>query len=203
MPDAATRSALYNPRRCTASSRPRSIPATRPCTLPQGRSRASDARAAARAPATRWRSSTAADTSSSRGSSTAASRDVRVQLLSRVEPAAEAAVPLTLVQAVLKGDKMDDVVRDAVMLGVAADSADRHRRTETTVAALTRGGAPRSLAARGARVGQAVAPRGVARDPQAAHLRKLARRAAAGAALMLVEPAAASERAAVSSAAAS
>ena len=31
-------------------------------------------------------------------------RDVRVQLLSRVEPAAEPAVHLTLVQAILKGD---------------------------------------------------------------------------------------------------
>ena len=43
-----------------------------------------------------------------------------MQLLSRVEPAAEPTVSLTLAQAVLKGDKMDDVVRDAVMLGVAA-----------------------------------------------------------------------------------
>ena len=42
-----------------------------------------------------------------------ARRDVRVQLLSRVEPAAEPPVPLTLAQAVLKADKMDDVVRDA------------------------------------------------------------------------------------------
>ena len=50
----------------------------------------------------------------------AARRDVRVQLLSRIEPAAEPTVPLTLAQAVLKADKMDDVVRDAVMLGVAA-----------------------------------------------------------------------------------
>ena len=50
----------------------------------------------------------------------AARRDVRVQLLSRVEAAAELPVSLTLAQAILKGDKMDDVVRDAVMLGVAA-----------------------------------------------------------------------------------
>src|SRR5438105_1098841 len=63
-------------------------------------------------------------------------RDVRVQLLSRVEPAAEAAVPLTLVQAVLKGDKMDDIVRDAVMLGVAAIQPIVTKRTETTVATL-------------------------------------------------------------------
>ena len=35
-------------------------------------------------------------------------------------PPPEPAVALTLAQAVLKGDKMDDVVRDAVMLGAAA-----------------------------------------------------------------------------------
>ena len=71
---------------------------------------------------------------------TADRRDVRLQLLSRVEPAAEAAVALTLVQAVLKGDKMDDVVRDAVMLGVAAIQPIVTTRTEVTVAALTRSG---------------------------------------------------------------
>ena len=62
-----------------------------------------------------------------------------MQLLSRVEPAAESAVRLTLAQAVLKGDKMDDVVRDAVMLGVAAIQPIVTRRTEATVAALMRG----------------------------------------------------------------
>ena len=51
----------------------------------------------------------------------AASRDrVQVDLIERVTPVPEARVPLTLVQAVLKGDKMDDVVRDATMMGVAA-----------------------------------------------------------------------------------
>jgi 16S rRNA (uracil1498-N3)-methyltransferase len=69
----------------------------------------------------------------------AARRDVRVQLLSRVEPAAELPVALILVQAVLKADKMDDVVRDAVMLGVAAIQPLVTKRTETTVAALQRG----------------------------------------------------------------
>jgi 16S rRNA (uracil1498-N3)-methyltransferase len=67
-------------------------------------------------------------------------RDVRVQLLSRLEPAREPAVPLTLVQAVLKGDKMDDVVRDAVMLGAAALQPIVSARSETTVAALARAG---------------------------------------------------------------
>jgi 16S rRNA (uracil1498-N3)-methyltransferase len=66
-------------------------------------------------------------------------REVRVQVLSRIEPAAEAAVSVTLAQAILKADKMDDIVRDAVMLGVAAIQPLVTRRTEATVAALLRG----------------------------------------------------------------
>ena len=66
-------------------------------------------------------------------------RDVRVQIVSRLDPAAEPGVALTLAQAVLKGDKMDDVIRDAVMLGVAAIQPVVTRRSETTVAALMRG----------------------------------------------------------------
>ncbi len=69
----------------------------------------------------------------------AAPRDTRVQLLSRVDPPPESIVPVTLAQAVLKGDKMDDVVRDAVMLGVAAIQPLVTKRTESTVAALVRG----------------------------------------------------------------
>jgi 16S rRNA (uracil1498-N3)-methyltransferase len=68
----------------------------------------------------------------------AAKRDARVQLVSPIEPAAEASVPITLVQAVLKADKMDDVVRDAVMMGVASLQPIVTRRTETTVAAVMR-----------------------------------------------------------------
>src|SRR5919112_2622098 len=45
---------------------------------------------------------------------------VRVTLLEPIVPAPEMRVPLTLVQAVLKGDKMDAVVRDATMMGAAA-----------------------------------------------------------------------------------
>ena len=69
----------------------------------------------------------------------AARRDVVVQLMSRVEPAAELAVHLTLAQGVLKGDKMDDVIRDAVMLGVSAIQPVVTKRSESTVAALLRG----------------------------------------------------------------
>ena len=66
-------------------------------------------------------------------------RDVRVQLVSRIEPAAEPTVALTLAQAVIKGDKMDDIIRDAVMLGVAAVQPLVTSRTESTVAQLTNG----------------------------------------------------------------
>jgi 16S rRNA (uracil1498-N3)-methyltransferase len=66
-------------------------------------------------------------------------RDVRLQIVSRLEPAAESSVALTLAQAVLKGEKMDDVIRDAVMLGVAAIQPVVTRRSETTVAALLKG----------------------------------------------------------------
>jgi 16S rRNA (uracil1498-N3)-methyltransferase len=65
-------------------------------------------------------------------------RSVRVQLVSRLEAAAEPAVALTLVQAVIKGDKMDDIVRDAVMLGVTAIQPVVTKRAEVTVAALMR-----------------------------------------------------------------
>jgi 16S rRNA (uracil1498-N3)-methyltransferase len=50
----------------------------------------------------------------------AARGSVQVELLDAIEPAPEPRVPLTLVQAVLKGDKMDAVVRDATMMGVTA-----------------------------------------------------------------------------------
>jgi 16S rRNA (uracil1498-N3)-methyltransferase len=62
-----------------------------------------------------------------------------VQIVSRLEPVAESGVALTLAQAVLKGDKMDDVIRDAVMLGVSAIQPIVTRRSETTVAALMKG----------------------------------------------------------------
>jgi 16S rRNA (uracil1498-N3)-methyltransferase len=61
-------------------------------------------------------------------------RDVRVQIVSRLEPAAEPGVALTLAQAILKGDKMDEV-----MLGAAAVQPIVTRRSETTVAALMKG----------------------------------------------------------------
>jgi 16S rRNA (uracil1498-N3)-methyltransferase len=64
---------------------------------------------------------------------------VEVRLLAVRAPQPEARVVLTLAQAVLKGDKMDDVVRDAVMVGVARIQPFVAVRSETTLAALRRG----------------------------------------------------------------
>jgi len=66
-------------------------------------------------------------------------RDVTVQLVSRIEPAAEATVALTLAPAVLKGEKMDDVVRDAVMMGVSAVQPIVTARSEVSLMAVARG----------------------------------------------------------------
>lgn len=51
----------------------------------------------------------------------------------------EPKVAVTLAQAVLKGEKMDDVVRDAVMMGVAAIQPLFTTRSEVTLSALRRG----------------------------------------------------------------
>lgn len=45
---------------------------------------------------------------------------VTIRVVGPLPPCPEPRVPLTLAQAVLKGDAMDEVVRDAVMLGVQA-----------------------------------------------------------------------------------
>jgi 16S rRNA (uracil1498-N3)-methyltransferase len=56
------------------------------------------------------------------------------------EPAApELPFALTLAQAVLKGDKMDDLVRDAVMLGVSAIRPLQTRHIDVPQAQLARG----------------------------------------------------------------
>ena len=47
---------------------------------------------------------------------------------------------MTLAQALLKSDKMDRVIRDAVMLGVAAVQPFVSRRTDVPMKALEKGG---------------------------------------------------------------
>src|SRR4029434_6945870 len=67
----------------------------------------------------------------------AAAKDgVRVRLGHAREPAPESRLQVTLAQAVLKGDKMDDVVRDAVMIGAAAIRPVLTARTETSAEVL-------------------------------------------------------------------
>jgi 16S rRNA (uracil1498-N3)-methyltransferase len=69
----------------------------------------------------------------------AGKRGVRVQLRRLVSPVPEPRVAITLAQAVLKGDKMDGVIRDATMLGVAAIQPVVTSRTEVSRASLVRG----------------------------------------------------------------
>jgi 16S rRNA (uracil1498-N3)-methyltransferase len=62
-----------------------------------------------------------------------------IRTLERLTAARELGVHVTLVMSVLKGDKMDDVVRDAVMLGVSAIHPVVSERSETSLATLARG----------------------------------------------------------------
>ena len=70
----------------------------------------------------------------------ATSRRVSVDVLEPRTPAPEPRVTVTLAQALLKSDKMDRVIRDAVMLGVAALQPFVSRRTDVPMKALERGG---------------------------------------------------------------
>lgn len=63
---------------------------------------------------------------------------VRVRLGTARPVLAGPRVAVTLAQAVLKGDRMDDVVRDAVMMGAAAVQPIVTARSEVTLAALAR-----------------------------------------------------------------
>jgi 16S rRNA (uracil1498-N3)-methyltransferase len=69
----------------------------------------------------------------------AGKRGATVRALERAAPAPETRVRTVLAAAVLKGDKVDDVVRDAVMLGVDAIQPLVTARTEIAVTALARG----------------------------------------------------------------
>jgi 16S rRNA (uracil1498-N3)-methyltransferase len=64
---------------------------------------------------------------------------VIVEIGGPVDAAPEWGVRITLAQAVLKGDKIDEVIRDAVMLGVFAVQLLVTARTETPALASSRG----------------------------------------------------------------
>ena len=70
---------------------------------------------------------------------TVGSGRVTVRMIAPRQPAAESRIALTLVQALLKSDKMDGVIRDAVMLGVAAVQPIVSKRIDVPRAALRAG----------------------------------------------------------------
>lgn len=65
-------------------------------------------------------------------------KSASVRRIEELEPARELDIHLTLVFSVLKGDKNDDVVRDAVMLGATAIRPVIAERSEISMAAMAR-----------------------------------------------------------------
>jgi 16S rRNA (uracil1498-N3)-methyltransferase len=90
------------------------------------------------------------------------SRRVTVQVIEPHIAAPEARVAVTLSQALLKSDKMDRVIRDAVMLGVAAVQPFVSRRTDVPMDAVRQGGRQdrwdRTVVASVKQCGRAVVP---------------------------------------------
>jgi 16S rRNA (uracil1498-N3)-methyltransferase len=66
----------------------------------------------------------------------AGKRSASVRAVEPLAPAPELTVPVVLVISVLKADKMDDVVRDAVMLGVTGILPVVSERSEISLAAV-------------------------------------------------------------------
>jgi 16S rRNA (uracil1498-N3)-methyltransferase len=65
-------------------------------------------------------------------------RGVVLRIVGAIDPAPELPFPLVLAQAVLKGDGMDDVVRDAVMLGVTRIVPLLTQHSEVSAAQIAR-----------------------------------------------------------------
>lgn len=120
---------------------------------------------------------------------------VRVRVGEPVQPAPEPGTAITLAQAVLKGDKMDDIVRDAVMMGVAAIQPMVTARTEAPRAAIDRGRRrerwQRIAISSAKQCGRAVVPEIGERQTFDEIARALAGTRLLSPALMLVEPGAA------------
>lgn len=121
----------------------------------------------------------------------------RVRIGAARAAAAEARVAVTLVQAVLKGDSMDEVVRDAVMMGVAAIQPIVTARSEVTPASIRRGHRrerwQRIAVSSAKQCGRAVVP--AVLEPRAfeAATVSLADLTLPGPGLMLVEPSASAD----------
>ena len=112
----------------------------------------------------------------------------------REASAREARVAVTLVQAVLKGDKMDEVVRDAVMMGVAAVQPTVTARSEVRLTSLVRSQRQerwqRVAVSSAKQCGRATVPRVLEPCAFAAVPVALAGMTLPGPALMFVEPSA-------------
>lgn len=65
-------------------------------------------------------------------------KSAAVRLIEEIEPARELDLGVCLVISVLKGDKVDAMVRDAVMLGVTGIRPVVSERSEISLAAMTR-----------------------------------------------------------------
>jgi 16S rRNA (uracil1498-N3)-methyltransferase len=122
---------------------------------------------------------------------------VQVVVGAACDAAPEARVAVTLVQSVLKGDKMDDVVRDAVMIGVAAIQPVMTSRSEVTPASLERGRRrerwERVAVSAAKQCGRAVVPAILEPEPFEAIPTLVDERQLPGPAMMLVEPQAGGE----------
>ena len=121
---------------------------------------------------------------------------VQVRLDAARDAQAEPRIAVTLAQAALKGDKMDDVVRDAVMMGVAAVQPFVAARSEVNLAAVQRGRRrerwQRIAVSAAKQCGRATVPPVLEPRPFAEVADALARLILPEPALMFVEPSAAS-----------
>ena len=123
--------------------------------------------------------------------------EARVLLGARRHSAPEPRVAVTLAQAVLKADKMDDVVRDAVMMGAASIQPIVTARTEVSLATLEKGRRrdrwERIAISSAKQCGRAVVP--LIKEPVAfaTFVPTLAPLTLSATVLMFVEPGAASE----------
>ena len=128
----------------------------------------------------------------------AVSKDgARVRIGPSRDAVPEARAAVTLAQAVLKGDKMDDVVRDAVMMGAAAIQPLVTTRSEVTLVSLERSHRrerwQRIAVASAKQCGRAVVP--AILEPRAFDVvaGSLAELTPPGPGLMFVEPSASAE----------
>ena len=103
---------------------------------------------------------------------------VSARILEPRSAAPEPRVAVTLAQALLKSDKMDRVIRDAVMLGVTAIQPFVSRRTDVPIKAVTGSGPSGSLGSNCDRICQTMRPR--SRAAGACHERIAGHRDAGG-----------------------